>query len=75
MASFLKQLVSKRKDASVSGKSSQLELDCGSKEKPEADADQDCLDSLPAQTPSPSPEAEYDRLLVSERIAAYSAFC
>uniref|UniRef100_A0A096LRT8 Si:ch211-15d5.11 n=1 Tax=Poecilia formosa TaxID=48698 RepID=A0A096LRT8_POEFO len=63
-----KQLVSKRKDASVSGKSSQLELDCRSKEKPEADADQDCLDSLPAQTPSPSPEAEYDKLLDVEAV-------
>ncbi|XP_007574198.1 nuclear receptor coactivator 7 isoform X3 [Poecilia formosa] len=62
------QLVSKRKDASVSGKSSQLELDCRSKEKPEADADQDCLDSLPAQTPSPSPEAEYDKLLDVEAV-------
>ncbi|XP_008398121.1 nuclear receptor coactivator 7 isoform X2 [Poecilia reticulata] len=62
----IKELVSKRKDASVSGKSSQLELDCRSKEKPEAD--QDCLDSLPAQTPSPSPEAEYDKLLDVEAV-------
>ncbi|XP_043998399.1 nuclear receptor coactivator 7 isoform X2 [Gambusia affinis] len=62
------ELVSNRKDASVTGKSSQLELDCGSKEKPEADADQDCLDSLPAQTPSPSPEAEYDKLLDVEAV-------
>ncbi|XP_032403514.1 LOW QUALITY PROTEIN: nuclear receptor coactivator 7 [Xiphophorus hellerii] len=64
----IKELVSKRKDASVSGKSSQLELGCGSKEKLEADADQDCLDSLLAQTPSPSPEAEYDRLLDVEAV-------
>ncbi|XP_014856472.1 PREDICTED: nuclear receptor coactivator 7-like isoform X3 [Poecilia mexicana] len=62
------QLVSKRKDASVSGKSSQLELDCRSREKLEADAEQDCLDSLPAQTPSPSPEAEYDKLLDVEAV-------
>lgn len=69
MASFLKQLASKRKDASVRGKSApcQLDSDCGLNEEKEEGADQDRLDSLTAQPQSPSPEAEYDKLLVSGR--------
>ncbi|KAM4724024.1 nuclear receptor coactivator 7 isoform 2-T2 [Anableps anableps] len=68
-ARIIKELVSKRKDASVSGKSSHLELDsyCELNQK-EADADQDRLDSLPAQPQSPSPEAEYDKLLDVEAV-------
>ncbi|XP_015240637.1 PREDICTED: nuclear receptor coactivator 7-like isoform X3 [Cyprinodon variegatus] len=60
------QLVSKRKDASVSGKSSRPELD--SNERKEVDADRCCLDSAPAQPQSPSPEAEYDKLLDVEAV-------
>ncbi|MEQ2251634.1 hypothetical protein ILYODFUR_013145, partial [Ilyodon furcidens] len=64
------QLVSKRKDTSVSRKSSnpQLDSDSGLNKKKEADADQDCLDSLTAQPQSPSPEAEYDKLLDVEAV-------
>ncbi|XP_047200803.1 nuclear receptor coactivator 7 isoform X2 [Girardinichthys multiradiatus] len=67
---IVKELVSKRKDTSVSRKSSnpQLDSDSGLNKKKEADADQDCLDSLTAQPQSPSPEAEYDKLLDVEAV-------
>ncbi|MED6288784.1 hypothetical protein CHARACLAT_029886, partial [Characodon lateralis] len=58
------QLVSKRKDTSVSRKSSNPQLDSDSGLNKKKEADQDCLDSLTAQPQSPSPEAEYDKLLV-----------
>lgn len=64
MASTLKQLVVPKGKAAAQG-SFHPELDSGAKEKPEAEADQDRLDALAAQPPSPSPEAEYDKLLVS----------
>lgn len=64
------QLASKRKDASVSGKSAprQQDSDWGLNEEKEERADQDRLDSLTAQPQSPSPEAEYDKLLDVEAV-------
>lgn len=69
MASFLKQLISKVK----SDGSSQAELDSEPKENPQDEDDQDCTAGLAAQPQSPSPEAEYDKLLVSGNITACCA--
>lgn len=66
MASILKQLaVPKGKNTSTCHGRSQTELNSNSdpKEKHDVEADQDSLDSAPPH--SPSPEAEYDKLLVS----------
>ncbi|XP_034431860.1 nuclear receptor coactivator 7 isoform X2 [Hippoglossus hippoglossus] len=50
--------------------SSTPELDSGSgpKEKPQGETDVDCLDPHPAPPLSPSPEAEYDKLLDVEAV-------
>lgn len=75
MASTLKQLlVSKGQNTSTSQGSSQAEVDLDPKEKLEAVTDQDSTLAAPPQ--SPSPEAEYDKLLVSSKITftACSAF-
>lgn len=66
MAFSLKQLVvPKGKNTSPGEGSSHPELDSDTKERPEAEVDQDPLNPLAAQPQSPSPEAEYDKLLVS----------
>lgn len=66
MAFSLKQLVvPKGKNTSPGEGSSHPELDSDTKERPEAEVDQDLLNPLAAQPQSPSPEAEYDKLLVS----------
>lgn len=79
MASLLKQLVSKVKSTSIGKESTQPELDSEPKEKlDEEEEDQDCLETLSALPQSPSPEAEYDKLLVSGKHTACfacSAFC
>ncbi|KAM4540705.1 oxidation resistance protein 1 isoform 3-T3 [Fundulus diaphanus] len=64
------QLVSKRRHAAVSGKSSPPERDsnCELNETKSADADEDGLDSPAARPQSPSPEAEYDKLLDVEAV-------
>ncbi|XP_026153676.1 nuclear receptor coactivator 7 isoform X2 [Mastacembelus armatus] len=60
------------KRTSTTHGSSQPELnlnrDSALKEKPEVEADQDYLDTLPAPRHSPSPEAEYDKLLDVEAV-------
>lgn len=62
MASILKQLVvPKGKSSSAGPVSSQQGLDCKAKRQ----ADPESLETLAAQTQPPSPEAEYDKLLVS----------
>lgn len=69
MASILKQLaVPKAKNTSTGHGSSQTELNSNSdpREKQDVEADQDSLDTLSAPPHSPSPEAEYDKLLVSK---------
>ena len=72
MASILKQLGVKGKNALTSEGSSHPELssDSGPTEKLEADGHQSCFDTLAAQPQSPSPEAEYDKLLVRGKISA-----
>lgn len=68
MASILKQLVvPKGKNTSTGQGSTQPELDSDPNPKREVEADPDSLDTLAAQPQSPSPEAEYDKLLVSRR--------
>lgn len=69
MASILKQLVvPKGKNTSTGRGLSQPELDSDSDPNlREVEADPDSLDTLAAQPQSPSPEAEYDKLLVSRR--------
>lgn len=65
MAFALKQLVDPEgKNTSSSGGLSHPELDS------EEQANRDCLNPLAAQPQSPSPEAEYDKLLVSTRKTA-----
>lgn len=67
MASILKQLVvPKGKNTQTIRGSTQPELDSDPKPKPEVETDPDSFDTLPAQPQSPSPEAEYDKLLVSK---------
>lgn len=69
MASTLKQLaVCTGRNTSSDHGSSQAELTSGSdpKEKTNVGADRDSLDTLPVPPHSPSPEAEYDKLLVSK---------
>ncbi|XP_018519061.1 oxidation resistance protein 1 isoform X1 [Lates calcarifer] len=63
-------VVPKGKNASTSQGSSQpgQNSDSDPKERPEAEVDRDCLDSLPAPPHSPSPEAEYDKLLDVEAV-------
>lgn len=63
-------VVPKGKNASTGQGSSHPEVDSESdpKKKPEAEADQDSLDTLAAQPQSPSPEAEYDKLLDVEAV-------
>ncbi|XP_012711229.2 nuclear receptor coactivator 7 isoform X2 [Fundulus heteroclitus] len=67
---IMAELVSKRKHAAVSGKSSapERDSDCGLSEKKAADADEGGLDSPAARPQSPSPEAEYDKLLDVEAV-------
>lgn len=75
MASILKQLaVPKRKNTSTSHGSSQTELNsnCDPKEKPDVEVDQEFLDTLSAPSHSPSPEAEYDKLLVSKEKTTFT---
>ncbi|XP_028294779.1 oxidation resistance protein 1 isoform X2 [Gouania willdenowi] len=45
-----------------------LEMDSRCNEKAVKEADQDCLDPVPVQCQSPSPEAEYDKLLDVEAV-------
>lgn len=66
MASILKQLVVPKGKNTGQG-STQPELDSDPNPKREVEADPDSLDTLAAQPQSPSPEAEYDKLLVSRR--------
>ncbi|XP_023249519.1 oxidation resistance protein 1-like isoform X4 [Seriola lalandi dorsalis] len=69
MASILKQLVvPKGKNTSQGSSQPELKPDSDPKEKPKAEKDQDCLDILPALPHSPSPEAEYDKLLDVEAV-------
>lgn len=86
MASILKQLAIRGKNTlaseapsrpgpdSDSGPKEKLEADGGPDSEPgeklEADGRQSCFDSLAAQPQSPSPEAEYDKLLVRGKITA-----
>lgn len=63
MASILKQLVVPKGKTTSTGQ--EPELDSGPNLKREVEADQDFLETLAAQPQSPSPEAEYDKLLVS----------
>ncbi|KAK2825979.1 hypothetical protein Q5P01_020193 [Channa striata] len=58
----------KGQDTSTSLGSSQPELNLDPKEKLEVEADQVSLDMLPAPPHSPSPEAEYDKLLDVEAV-------
>lgn len=70
MASTLKQLlVPKGKHPSAGQGSPQPKLDSDSDAnlKREVEADRESLDTLAAQPQSPSPEAEYDKLLVSRK--------
>lgn len=70
MASTLKQLlVPKGKRSSSAGGSAQPGRDSRSdlSLKREEEPDADSLDTLAAQPQSPSPEAEYDKLLVSRK--------
>lgn len=76
MAFTLKQLVvPKGKNTPTGGGSSQPELDSDLKPKQERVADPDSLDILAAQPPSPSPDAEYDKLLVSRKNNFDDIFC
>lgn len=71
MASTLKQLlVPKGKHPSAGQGTSQPELDSDSDPnlKREVESDRESVDTLAAQPQSPSPEAEYDKLLVSRKI-------
>ncbi|XP_030574571.1 nuclear receptor coactivator 7 isoform X2 [Archocentrus centrarchus] len=61
-------VVPRGKNTSTSDGSSHPELDSDPKESPEEQADQDCLNPLAAQPQSPSPEAEYDKLLDVEAV-------
>ncbi|XP_008283591.1 nuclear receptor coactivator 7 isoform X2 [Stegastes partitus] len=63
-------VVPKGKNTSTGQGSSHPEVDSDSdpKRKPEAEADQDGSDTLAAQPQSPSPEAEYDKLLDVEAV-------
>ncbi|XP_040916637.1 nuclear receptor coactivator 7 isoform X2 [Toxotes jaculatrix] len=63
-------VVPKGKSTSTGQGSSQPELNSDSdpKERPKAEVDRDCLDTLPAPPHSPSPEAEYDKLLDVEAV-------
>nr|XP_020498330.1 nuclear receptor coactivator 7-like isoform X2 [Labrus bergylta] len=63
-------LVPKGKNPSTSGKSSKVELDQRSDRhlKPDTEADPESLETLSAQPQSPSPEAEYDKLLDVETV-------
>nr|XP_046268609.1 nuclear receptor coactivator 7 isoform X2 [Scatophagus argus] len=63
-------VVPKGKNTSTSQGSSQADLDSGSDPNPKRDveADPDSLDILAAQPQSPSPEAEYDKLLDVEAV-------
>lgn len=63
MASVLKQLIAKGLTKTPRD-GSQPEPHSGPLENPEADADHDCFVTLTAQPQSPSPEADYDKLLV-----------
>ncbi len=68
MASILKQLVvPKGKNTSSDQGSTHPELDPDPNPKREVETDTDSLDTLAAHPHSPSPEAEYDKLLVSRR--------
>lgn len=61
-------VVPKGKNTSPGEGSSHPELDSDTKERPEAEVDQDLLNPLAAQPQSPSPEAEYDKLLDVEAV-------
>ncbi|XP_038585946.1 nuclear receptor coactivator 7-like isoform X2 [Micropterus salmoides] len=61
-------VVPKGKNTPTGGGSSQPELDSDLKPKQERVADPDSLDILAAQPPSPSPDAEYDKLLDVEAV-------
>lgn len=78
MAFLLKQLaVPKGQTCSTSRGSSQSEPSSGSdpKDKPEVESDGDSVETLPAPPHSPSPEAEYDKLLVSKINCTDWRFC
>ncbi|XP_023249518.1 nuclear receptor coactivator 7-like isoform X3 [Seriola lalandi dorsalis] len=61
-------VVPKGKNTSQGSSQPELKPDSDPKEKPKAEKDQDCLDILPALPHSPSPEAEYDKLLDVEAV-------
>ncbi|XP_022605959.1 oxidation resistance protein 1-like isoform X2 [Seriola dumerili] len=61
-------VVPKGKNTSQGSSQPELKPDSDPKEKPKAEKDQDCLDTLPAPPHSPSPEAEYDKLLDVEAV-------
>ncbi|XP_037551465.1 nuclear receptor coactivator 7 [Nematolebias whitei] len=63
------KLISTVKTSSGSDGSSQTELDSEPKENPADEEDQDRLETLGAQPQSPSPEAEYDKLLDVEAVS------
>ncbi|XP_017266313.1 oxidation resistance protein 1 isoform X2 [Kryptolebias marmoratus] len=63
------ELVAKVKATSIGEGSSLPELDPGPKEKPEDGEDRECLETMSAQPQSPSPEAEYDKLLDVEAVS------
>ncbi|XP_041827377.1 nuclear receptor coactivator 7 isoform X2 [Melanotaenia boesemani] len=65
-----RELLLKEKNTFTSDGSTQLEphSDSALREKQEADADQGCFDTLAPQPHSPSPEAEYDKLLDVEAV-------
>lgn len=76
MASILKQLVvPKGKNTATGQGSSQPEPDFGPKLKREAEADPDSLETFAAQPQPPSPEAEYDKLLVRKNNFLCCTFC
>ncbi|XP_072220804.1 oxidation resistance protein 1 isoform X2 [Leuresthes tenuis] len=64
------ELLSKGKNTSANEGSAHLELDLNSepKEKLEGGTGDECFDPLTAQPQSPSPEAEYDKLLDVEAV-------
>ncbi|XP_044022753.1 nuclear receptor coactivator 7 isoform X2 [Siniperca chuatsi] len=61
-------VVPKEKNTSTSQRSSQPELNSYPNPKREVEADPESLDTLAAQPHSPSPEAEYDKLLDVEAV-------
>ncbi|XP_058470705.1 nuclear receptor coactivator 7 isoform X1 [Solea solea] len=57
------QLLVPKRRSTPSGLGSAQNPDSGPRETSEAETDRDCVDTVPAPPLSPSPEAEYDKLL------------